>query len=300
MVKGAIVDLVEDEDARVHGAALEALAAIKAPELGPRLVASLQAADFVERATAAKLMGEARIEGGVAHLVEAYTRGESDTAFAARAAALDSLALYGGEQAVATLRRALADREWPVRTRAASLLRGMGHMDAEPLRPAPVRWPGPFFESEALLRPQFSPHAFIDTRHGTIEVQLDVVTAALTSTNFVELSRQGFYNGMKVHRVVPAFVLQTGDPRGDGSGGPGHTIREELSPVPYLRGTIGMAIDWPETGGGQWFITTTPQPHLDAKYTPFGRVVSGWDVLDRVAVGDVIERIRIWDGVDFR
>jgi len=99
-----------------------------------------------------------------------------------------------------------------------------------------------------------------------------------------------------IHRVVPDFVVQDGDPRGDGEGGPGFTLRDELSERPYLRGTVGMALDWPDTGGSQFFITLSPQPHLDAKYSVIGEVVAGMDVADRLAEGDVIRGVRVWDG----
>ena len=88
----------------------------------------------------------------------------------------------------------------------------------------------------------------------------------------------------------PNFVVQDGDPRGDGSGGPGYTIRDELNDRPYLRGTVGMALSGPDTGGSQFFITHSPQPHLDAKYTVFGQVVNGMDVVDRIQQLDVIQR----------
>jgi cyclophilin family peptidyl-prolyl cis-trans isomerase len=91
-------------------------------------------------------------------------------------------------------------------------------------------------------------------------------------------------------------VIQDGDPRGDGGGGPGYTIRDELNERPYLRGAVGMALDGPDTGGSQFFITHSPQPHLDAKYTVFGRVVKGMDVVDRIQQLDVIQRVRVWDG----
>ena len=87
---------------------------------------------------------------------------------------------------------------------------------------------------------------------------------------------------------MPNFVVQDGDPRGDGEGGPGYTIRDELNERPYLRGTVGMALDWADTGGSQFFITHSPQPHLDARYTVFGQVISGMDVVDKLAQGDVI------------
>jgi len=229
--------------------------------------------------------------------VRAYTRAEADAANDARLAALEALARYGGADATATLRRALEDRDWPVRLRAAALLRDAGDATAEPVRPAPVRQPPEFFESDRLLRPAYSPHAYIETRRGTIEIELNVVDSPFTAHAFMELARAGFYNGLKVHRLVPNFVIQAGDPRGDGEGGPGFTIRDELSPLPFVRGTVGLAIAGRDTGGSQFFITLSPQPHLDAKYTAFGRVVKGFELLDRIAIGDEIRAITIWDGV---
>ena len=90
--------------------------------------------------------------------------------------------------------------------------------------------------------------------------------------------------------------MQGGDPRGDGDGGPGYTIRDELNEMPFLRGTVGMALDWADTGGSQFFITHSPQPQLDAKYTAFARVISGMEIVDRIETEDVIRRVRIWDG----
>ena len=185
-----------------------------------------------------------------------------------------------------------------MRGRAAELLRELGDADAEPARPAPLRQPPEFFESDAFLHPPFSPHAFIETRQGTIEIELNVVDAPVTAQTFVELARAGFFNGVRVHRLVPNFVIQAGDPRGDGEGGPGYAIRDELSPLPFVRGTVGMAIDGRDTGGSQFFITVSPQPHLDGKYTVFGRVVNGVRAARSAeSQWDVIERVRIWDGV---
>src|SRR4029434_8376606 len=131
----------------------------------------------------------------------------------------------------------------------------------------------------------------------TVELELTVLDAPLTVSNFIALARKGFFNNIQIHRVVSDFVIQDGDPRGDGEGGPGFTIRDELSQRPYLRGAVGMALDpWPDTGGSQFFITVSPQPHLDAKYTVFGRVVAGMDVVDQIQQGDVIQRVRVWDG----
>ncbi|RPH54105.1 peptidylprolyl isomerase, partial [bacterium] len=93
------------------------------------------------------------------------------------------------------------------------------------------------------------------------------------------------------HRVVPDFVLQGGDPRGDGTGGPGYAIRDEINPLRYDRGAVGMALAGPDTGGSQFFLTLSPQPHLDGGYTVFGEVVSGGEVMDQIRIGDRIETV---------
>jgi HEAT repeat protein/cyclophilin family peptidyl-prolyl cis-trans isomerase len=289
-------DLANDDDVRVRGPALEALARVGAPDLTKRLFDALEAPDFAVRATAARLMGERRPEGGGPRLSAAFARGETDASHVARTAALEALAKYGGDEALATLRKALGDADWPVRMRAAELLHGLGQADAVATRPALVRQPLETFESPRFLRPDYSPHAFIELPQGTIEIELNVVDAPVTSWTFIELARAGFFNGLRVHRLVPNFVIQAGDPRGDGEGGPGYTMRDELSTLPYLRGTVGMALDGRDTAGSQFFITVSPQPHLDGKYTVFGKVVNGFDLLDRIQIWDVIQRVRIWDG----
>jgi len=143
-----------------------------------------------------------------------------------------------------------------------------------------------------------SPHVFLETDKGTIEIELAVLDAPLAAESFLALARRGYFTGMAIHRVVPNFVVQAGDPRGDGEGGPGYTLRDEINMQPYLRGTVGMALDGADTGGSQFFITHSPQPHLDGKYTVFGRVVAGMDVVDRLQQWDLIRRVRTWDGVE--
>ena len=295
-VRSAIIDLVEDQDQRVRGPALSALARVGAPDLTARVLAALQAPDFAVRAAAARLVGEIKPDGALAALSAAYERGLSDAAFDARAAAVAAAHAIGGAEATVLVTRALEDKEWAVRVRAAQL---SGRRDAI-ARPAPLRHAPEYFESEALLRPKFSPIAIIETRHGVIEIELDVVQAPLTTSNFIALARAGFYNGLRWHRVIPNFVAQTGDPRGDGIGGPGFAIVDELSPTPFVRGTVGMALSWDDTGGSQFFITHSPQPHLDGQYTVFGRVVKGMDIVDRLGPDDVIVRMRIWDGVELK
>ena len=286
--------MLADEDRRVVPSVLRALAAVKAPELVPTLLAHLTQEDFVIRETAATLIGELKPEGGVPALRAAYQAGQIDSAYGARAAAVTALAAYGTPEAIEGVRAALGDKDWAVRVRAAERLGAPADV-LHAIRPAPGAPPVPY-DDPRLTAPPYSPRAFIDTPRGTIEIELAVLDAPQTVRNFTALARKGFFNGLPVHRVVPNFVVQDGDPRGDGEGGPGYTIRDELNDRPYLRGTVGMALAWRDTGGSQFFITHSPQPHLEWRYTVFGQVVSGMDVVDRVRVGDVIQRVRIADG----
>ena len=111
--------------------------------------------------------------------------------------------------------------------------------------------------------------------------------------NFVKLASQGFYDGLRVHRVVPNFVAQAGCSRGDGWGGPGYTIRCEINPVPYARGAVGMALAGKDTGGSQFFICHTAQRHLDGVHTVFGQVTKGMDVVNAIKDNDEITSIRV-------
>jgi cyclophilin family peptidyl-prolyl cis-trans isomerase len=136
------------------------------------------------------------------------------------------------------------------------------------------------------------PHTVeIRTQRGTITVRLACPQAPMTCLNFLNLASQGFFDGLTFHRVVPDFVIQGGDPKGDGSGGPGYAIRDEINRLRYARGVVGMALAGPDTGGSQFFLTLSPQPHLDGGYTAFGEVTAGAGVLDQIRLGDRIEKV---------
>ncbi len=135
--------------------------------------------------------------------------------------------------------------------------------------------------------------ALIVTSRGKIEIGLFADDAPLTVLNFVRLSESGFYDSVLFHRVVPNFVIQAGDPRGDGWGSPGYAIRSEFNKRNYTRGTVGMASAGKDTEGSQFFITHSPQPHLDGRYTVFGQVISGMEIVDAIQEGDTIDSISI-------
>ncbi|MGQ9516849.1 MAG: peptidylprolyl isomerase [Anaerolineae bacterium] len=153
-------------------------------------------------------------------------------------------------------------------------------------------WSRPFQPSRQYL-------ATIETDKGNIVIELYADTAPKTVENFVKLARQGFYDGLTFHRVVPGFVIQGGDPKGDGTGGPGYTIEAEISSLSHITGTVAMARRPDEvnperrSSGSQFYICLAPQPHLDGQYTIFGQVVEGMDTVLRITPGDVMRRVTI-------
>jgi cyclophilin family peptidyl-prolyl cis-trans isomerase len=158
--------------------------------------------------------------------------------------------------------------------------------------PKPITW----YEGvvRTIVMPAYAGktlNATIVTVRGPIRLELFGADAPITVWNFLSLARSGYYRNTRFHRVVPNFVAQDGDPRDDGNGGPGYAIRDEMNRNRYERGAVGMALSGPDTGGSQYFITHSPQPHLDGHYTVFGRVVRGFDVLDRIVQGDQITKV---------
>lgn len=135
----------------------------------------------------------------------------------------------------------------------------------------------------------------METTRGTIELDLYPQHAPMTVNNFVFLTREGFYDGLTFHRVIKDFVIQGGDPTGRGSGGPGYRFADEVmgNPLKHEAGVISMANAGPNTNGSQFFITHTPQPHLNGRHTVFGRVVSGMDVVYAIQQGDKMTKVTV-------
>ena len=149
-----------------------------------------------------------------------------------------------------------------------------------------------FGASSPAPTPSLGPRITIETeQRGPIEIELLGPDAPLTVANFLRLVDRHFFDGNRWHRVVPNFVVQDGDPRGDGFGGPGGAIRDEINMNRYDGPMLGMALSGPDTGASQWFINLSAQPHLDGTYTVFGRVVGGTANLVRITQGDLIRTI---------
>lgn len=137
--------------------------------------------------------------------------------------------------------------------------------------------------------------AVIETSKGKIEFTLYADKAPKTVSNFVSLAEKGFYNGLTFHRVEPGFVIQGGDPSGNGTGGPGYQFPDEPVQGDYKAGTVAMANSGPNTNGSQFFICLDDQPSLPKLYSLFGQVTSGMDVVKQIQVGDKINKITIND-----
>lgn len=293
--------LLLDDDARVVVAALEAALGSGREDASVLALAHLGARDVVVRAVAAgalpDLVGDrlGKAEAAAA-LRRAWTEGRRDASPDARLAALEALKAIAGDDARADLVAASNDADPTVRLRARGLLKEAG----SPLPPAgavTLGRPSVFYldaareERDALRR-----RLRLETTRGTIDVELLPEHAVLTVRHLVALARGGFFDGLTFHRVVPAFVAQGGDPRGDGWGGPSGALRCEINRLPYSRGAAGMALSGKDTGGSQFFFTLTQQPHLDGGYTIFGSVVpDSFQAMDRIRRFDTILRASVID-----
>jgi cyclophilin family peptidyl-prolyl cis-trans isomerase/HEAT repeat protein len=296
--------MLQDADARVVPAVLAALVAARGQDALDTLVRRLEDPDLGVRVAAAEGLTTLGAQGLVAPLLAAWRRGLADGAgeLEARLAAVAALAAQRDDAARDAL--AVVAREDPSRAVRAKASAALGERGGEAISPGPEAVERPALDYRAAMAPYnpqlgvplYTPRVFLRTRRGTIEIQLDVVEAPLTSASFVALVKRGFYDGLVFHRVEPGFVVQGGDPRGDGNGGPGYTLRCEITRRPYGRGSVGMALSGKDTGGSQFFITLSPQPQLDGGYTRFGHVVSGMEVVDRIRPGDVIEQAFAWTG----
>lgn len=300
VARGRLAGWTRDGDPRVRAAAVAGLAGLvdsATVREGVRHDLAVQLADEDVGVRTAALDGLAHGASAddLARALVAYRRTGDEPALDARLAfwaLADSARRHDGAlpDSVARELRALPRPRDPLEREAASRLPGFAEW-RDPTSPArPLAWYADRVQ-EALATRQ--PQAVVETERGTLVLDLLGSEAPITVYQFAQLARTGYFDGQRFHRVVPDFVVQGGDPRGDGNGGPGYAIRDEISTARYLRGTLGMALSGPDTGGSQFFVTLSPQPHLDGGYTVFGRLHSGGDILDRLVQGDRIVRVTI-------
>jgi cyclophilin family peptidyl-prolyl cis-trans isomerase/HEAT repeat protein len=267
---------------------------VPADEL-PALRAAIDDADPVVRGAALAYVAEAFPNEASTILREAEIRARADTMDDARLAAIEARAKLGADDLRDWLESLLGDRDPVVRRVAADRL-------AETEGKRPQYTPLPVLrdrsEYERIARWAAGRHiASIEMPRGEIRIALRSDEAPMTAWNFARLASEGYFAGTTFMRVVPNFVIQGGDPRNDMSGGPGYAIRDEINMIEYARGTVGMALSGPDTGGSQFFATHSPQPHLDGGYTVFGHVISGrGTILEQVERGDRVTRVIVREG----
>jgi cyclophilin family peptidyl-prolyl cis-trans isomerase/HEAT repeat protein len=280
----SVVPGLSHPDARVRLAALEAVGARPVPEAVAPVRALLKGEDAVVAGMAAATVGKMKVLEALPEVRALAARVPREPDLAEPVAG--ALVALEGKAAEPVLRGWLEHPHANVRRVAAQALT---ELTGQPVRPVrvelpPGTWRPPAAPPGATLR--------FRTRKGDITVALDAAQAPLTAGNLHALAQQGYFRGISFHRVVPDFVAQGGDPRGDGEGGPGYSLRCEVTRRAYQRGVIGMALAGKDTGGSQFFFTHAPQPHLDGRYTAFGEVTAGMDVVDALLEGDVILEVR--------
>jgi cyclophilin family peptidyl-prolyl cis-trans isomerase len=305
-VDAVAAPLLRDTDGRVRAAAFRAATiwtdsaqSASKPYARSSLRSALADSDlFVRAAILDALRSRARAADAWTALA-AWRRAARDPENDARVAALRVIAAAWRSDSASfgALRdslRALQPPADPLERTAAGSIGALRHWPTAGVAPRERSWyVGQVRAMIARELPGHAIHATLATTRGNVRVLLRSADAPLTVANFASLARRGYYNGLAFHRVVPNFVAQDGDPRGDGSGGPGYAIRDELNRWWYDRGAVGMALSGPDTGGSQYFLTHSPQPHLDGHYTVFGHVIAGFDVLDALVQGDRILDITI-------
>ncbi|MGZ3330816.1 MAG: peptidylprolyl isomerase [Gemmatimonadaceae bacterium] len=294
--------LTRDRDPRVREAAYGALAPPVTMALEDSvhalLVNGLKDPDFYVRATVIGSLADRPSVVDLGAVLASYSLAGRDSANDARLAAIQYVTALWKKDSTSlntTWRAQLAGTPVPadpLERAAGKTIPVWSTWGNAAATPRPSAWYGDIVRT--IVMPTYAGKpvtATINTVRGPIHLEMFGADAPITVWNFLSLARSGYYRNTRFHRVVPNFVAQDGDPRDDGNGGPGYAIRDEMNPRRYERGAVGMALSGPDTGGSQYFITHSPQPHLDGHYTVFGRVIRGYDVLDKLVQGDLITRV---------
>ncbi len=284
-----LVAMLRDTDQRVRTAAAESVARLEAPFRWPLLRSLATDSDLAVRSTVVAAFAKEKPEGWVDLMVETWSHSRAPEFWELRNEILNALEEDAPQFAREFAMEGLRDQFLTVRLTAAGILESLplGLTDA----PAPLGLPYPRLDDRFSVDDPL--RALLDTDRGTLVLELDLEAAPRHVSSFVALAEAGVYDGLLFHRVVPSFVVQGADPRGDGWGDAGYHLVDEFHPSEYVRGTVGMPRAGHHTGGAQLFITHLPTPHLDGRYTIFGQVIEGLEVIDRIEVGDKIRSVQI-------
>lgn len=287
--KSALQNAAQDSDVRVRVAALETAATIADSYAYDLLTDALHSAELSERGTAVASLSSRQEPTRFADAHFAYQKSSGEKWIEAREEIVKLWTTENSDQTTSYLRDAVLDPSVSVANLAAAALTARGIVDF----PAPTGTPALSFSPYRELTFKKNPTLFLETSKGTLTLELYPRQAPIHVANMVGFAQDGKYDGLPIHRVVSNFVIQGGDPDQSGWGSAGYSLRAEINPVPFERGTLGMPRSSGfDTGGIQFFINHIPTPHLDGQYTVFGKVTDGLDVIDRSEVGDLI--LRAW------
>jgi cyclophilin family peptidyl-prolyl cis-trans isomerase/HEAT repeat protein len=280
-----------DAETLVRAQALGTIADDKVDANLPLIRSALDDPDVIVRGYAIGTYAKSHDANKLATLQSAEQRARNDKQNDARLSAIGALAEIDYPEREKMLRALLADRDTVVRRIAADAIEQKLKMPRPQFTPLPVSRD----DYAQIVDWSRQPHtATIHMTRGMIRIALLTQDAPITTWNFAQLARATYFDNSSFMRVVPNFVIQGGDPRNDMEGGPGYAIRDEINLQKYTRAAVGMALSGPDTGGSQFFITHSPQPHLDGGYTIFGRVIAGMTaVVDATERGDKVETITI-------
>ncbi len=291
-----------DVDGRVRALALGALdsSALATPEVRLRVRQLLADSDMVVRAQAVGVLSRRASASELPRILTLYEQHHGDTNDDVRRATLRyfvSVWTRDSARIDSAQRARIGGLPAPARAAERAIVGRVSPLSAWRDQPV-VDTPRPYAEYERLAsrayrsgrRPRT---AILHTERGDISIELLTADAPLVVEAFVRLAQSGYYRDTWFHRVVPNFVAQDGNPRGDGTGGPGFSVRDAWTRQRHERGSVGLATAGPDTGGAQYYFCHSPQPHLDGHYTVFGRLLSGMDVLDRIVQGDRVRSVEI-------
>jgi cyclophilin family peptidyl-prolyl cis-trans isomerase/HEAT repeat protein len=299
--KPRLMAYFKDSVPSVRAAAFEALCTIDSSNLDYYIKTALADPDFEVSVGAVDKIGKKHLEKYLPQLATMMQMGKNEAVDLKRAIVSTAAEFLNGDlhdEAEDIIYHGLMDRDYLVSRESAQIYKNKLNIDKSAYITPPRGLLAKNKIKTLLLEYKTNPYAVIYTNRGEIEMELYFDAAPLTVYNFMKLAQSGFYNNLAFFRVVPNFVIQGGDPRNDGWGGPGYTIRSEFNNITYNRGCVGMANSGKDSGGSQFFITLSPQPHLDARYTLFGKVIKGMEVVDQIERGDKILRVKIKTNVE--
>jgi cyclophilin family peptidyl-prolyl cis-trans isomerase/HEAT repeat protein len=293
-----LMPLFNDLSPLVRVTALESLCKVDSGAAGDYIMTALQDEDKVVTATAIDLAARRGLTTAVPAIASIYIDHRDEIDDDIKRSIIDAWDTLAADPAydsliIASLEEGCNDEWFFIRREASEVLwkkygidrRGRVQQARSKIEKRNFR--------DLFYKHDVNPLAVLETSRGKITIELLYTEAPKTVNNFISLAERGFYDSLDFHRVVPNFVVQDGCPLGNGWGGPGYAIRCEYNRLTYKTGMVGMALSGKDTGGSQYFITLSPQPHLDARYTIFGQVIEGMDVAQQMVRGDTIISVTI-------